>query len=793
MSTKTDTPVVILKGKSNWSVWKFRTSILLAAKGCMDVVNEEFDPEGKPKKAFDAWQKHDFEARDIIANRMEDGPVKHILLCNTAYEMWQKLLAIYEQKSEVSLYKANENFMSYKYEHKGIAHHITTIEYLANELSEAGDTVSDSMLISKVLMTLPKEYRHFVSAWGSTDKEKQTLTELTARLLIEEGMWSKPSTGSDESAALSATSDNGAKGSKYCTFCKVESHWNSECMNKSNGDPGVMECFYCKKPGHMKKDCRILKAKEEKKKKSGSANVAEAFITLALCNSETVDSDKWYLDSGASEHMTGRREWFQNFKPFQSVIKIGDGSVLMAQGIGDIRVKVHHESGWVETCILNVLFVPDLKMNLFSVSATMDKGFTLKGDKDRFYLLKNGGVYATAVRQDKLFALNFQTVCEAQANAAVGNHLMVWHQKLAHQNVNHIRKTLKDFDINFVDNKDFFCGSCMEGKQHRLPFSRSTTKSEHPCQLLHIDVAGPMEVESIGGSRYFLLIKDDYSYYRTAFFMERKSEVVEHLKIFLLEVKNVTGHAVTTIRTDNGTEEVNERLKSFLLDQGIRHEKTVPYTPEQNSKVEREMRTVVEAARTMLQAGRLGKEFWAEAVNSAIFVLNRSGTSSIPGKTPFELWCGKMPNLKFLKVFGAEAYSHIPKEKRRKWDSKSKRGIFVGYDDKTKGYRIYNPEDRKMFIARDVIFRPPEESSFPERRMEEDDKHFEFLKCEGDFSALDPVLSESTSAEAVPTSSGTADGGTPQQGGTIFVVKESGHHLKDSKIMRLVSMEMGGK
>lgn len=118
------------------------------------------------------------------------------------------------------------------------------------------------------------------------------------------------------------------------------------------------------------------------------------------------------------------------------------------------------------------------------------------------------------------------------------------------------------------------------------------------------------------------------------------------------------------------------------------------------------MRTVVEAARTMLHAKNLQKSLWAEAVNTAVHILNRSGTSPEDGRTPYELWYGKSPDLNKLRNFGNKVFSHVPKQLRKKWDAKSREGIFVGYEENTKGYRIYYPKERKVDIARDVIFKP---------------------------------------------------------------------------------------
>lgn len=90
-------------------------------------------------------------------------------------------------------------------------------------------------------------------------------------------------------------------------------------------------------------------------------------------------------------------------------------------------------------------------------------------------------------------------------------------------------------------------------------------------------------------------------------------------------------------------------------------------------------------------------------MNTAVYVINRTGRSSVKGKTPYKLWLNKRIDLNSFKVFGSKVHVHIPKEKRRKWDPKSKEGIFVGYEDNTKGYRVYFPSTGKVEIARNIV------------------------------------------------------------------------------------------
>jgi len=120
----------------------------------------------------------------------------------------------------------------------------------------------------------------------------------------------------------------------------------------------------------------------------------------------------------------------------------------------------------------------------------------------------------------------------------------------------------------------------------------------------------------------------------------------------------------------------------------------------------------------MLKSKKLPKEFWAEAVACAVYLSNRSSTRNVWGKTPQEAWSGRRPGISHLRVFGSVAHVHIPYEKRAKLDDKSGKFIFVGYDQSSRGYKLYNPENNKIVISRDVVFDEEGEWDFGPHKQE---------------------------------------------------------------------------
>lgn len=142
--------------------------------------------------------------------------------------------------------------------------------------------------------------------------------------------------------------------------------------------------------------------------------------------------------------------------------------------------------------------------------------------------------------------------------------------------------------------------------------------------MFHTDTCGKVSVESLGRKRYFLTFKDDASGYRHVYFLRDKSDVFEKFKEFERLVVNKFGRAMKVLRSDNGGEFCNGDMDRYLASRGIEHEVTAPYTPQQNGKAEREKSTIEESVRTMIQTKNLPLHLWAEGVNAAVYLLNRT-------------------------------------------------------------------------------------------------------------------------------------------------------------------------
>ena len=183
--------------------------------------------------------------------------------------------------------------------------------------------------------------------------------------------------------------------------------------------------------------------------------------------------------------------------------------------------------------------------------------------------------------------------------------------------------------------------------------------------------------------------------------LKHKSEVLQKFKEWKALVETSSGHKLKILRTDNGGGYCSKEFEEYCKREGVRHELTVPKTPEQNGVAERMNRTLVESVRSMLTDSMLPKQFWAEALSTAVYLRNRSPTKAVTGMTPFEAWTGEKPSVDHLRTFGCTAYA---KDERKKLDSKARKYILLGYGNETKGYRLYDPIQSRVIHSRDVLF-----------------------------------------------------------------------------------------
>lgn len=701
---------------TNFQLWKFQMLAVFEASGLKEVVEGTLARPAEASQTYAAWASKNAKAKCILASSMEFSQLEYLITCQTANEMWRKLSSIYEQRSAANKSILLSRFYEYKMgTNDTVMQHVAKVENLARQLNEVGEVLSDVAINTKIMMTLPGKFNPLITAWDSVAAENQTRANLIERLIKEE----QRLTIMDETAEALAATNIGKKNIKRNDKKSDSPNLNNVKIKKD------IECYFCHKRGHYARECRKRKSSRKTERdntgylnqRSSEREVSpDKYGAFVITNSNIEENvlksdiqNAWLLDSGASKHMSFQKHWFSKLNETNETVCLGDNSMCEVKGRGTIYIQKYVNGKWIDGRIDDVLYVPDLKRNLFSIGVITQKGFNLRLTSENALIYSGNDLIAYGKREkNNLYRIMFKVITKYEANVTVKNDLSLWHQRLAHINCKALRDMINKnlvTGIKLESNNTFFCECCILGKQHKLPFNKiAQTRKSKAGELIHADLCGPMPTDSVGGSKYFLLLKDDYSCYRTVFFLRHKSDTFERFKEFENAFYTKFEYRMKALRCDNGTEFCNKQLKEYLASRGIKLETSAPYVHQQNGRAEREMRTIVECARTMILAKNLSQRLWAEAVNTAVYILNRCVSSISNEKTPFELWTRQKPDLAHIRIFGSIAYAHIVKEFRKKFDAKSKKCIFVGYQGDSKNYRLYDLTSDRVITSRDVIF-----------------------------------------------------------------------------------------
>jgi transposase InsO family protein len=365
-----------------------------------------------------------------------------------------------------------------------------------------------------------------------------------------------------------------------------------------------------------------------------------------------------------------------------------------------------------EHSISNVFLVESLGYNLLSVSQLCHMGYNcLFTNIDVSVFRRSDGSLAfKGVLDNKLYLVDFlKENADLDACLIVKTNMgWLWHRHLAHVGMKNLHKLLKgDHVLGLTDicfEKDRPCAACQAGKQvGSTHHSKNVVTTSRPLELLHMDLFGPVAYLSIGGSKYGLVIVDDFSRFTWVFFLRDKSKTQGTLKRFLRRAQNEFELNVK-IRSDNESEFKNLQVEEFLEEEGIKHEFSAPYTPQQNGVVERKNMTLIDMARTMLEEYKTSERFWSEAVNTACHAINRLYLHRLLKKTFYELLTGNKPNVSYFRVFGSKCYILVKKDRHSKFAPKAVEGFLLGYDSNTKTYMVFKKSSGLVEVSSDVVF-----------------------------------------------------------------------------------------
>ncbi|RWR73399.1 Gag-protease-integrase-RT-RNaseH polyprotein [Cinnamomum micranthum f. kanehirae] len=594
----------------------------------------------------------------------------------------------------------------------GVREHILAMAHIASKLKEVDMSVSDQYIVQFIFNSLPPAFGAFKVAYNQSPTTWD-INELIARADQEERRLKAEGQMMVNFVSRSKFKSKG-KGKKG-TNAQATKTENAQATKPEKKDKGIMKkCYFCGKKGHFKKDCLKRKNWFESKGKNQTLVCFETNLT-------DVPSNTWWIDSGATIHVSGCMQGFLSSRSpndGERTITMGNRKESRVEAIGTYRLVL--DTGFILD-LHNTFFVPDISRNLISVSKLDYDGFKFGFGNRCMDVIRNNKVVGNGYLCDGLYKLKLNPMYEQSLhtqhfncgmNMGVKrmtineNSSMLWHKRLGHISKERMARLVKDGLLPNLNFTDFtVCIDCIKGKQTNTS-KKGATRSSGLLEIIHTDICGRIHIPCFTGEEYFITFIDDFSRFGYVYLIKEKSDALNAFKIFKAEVEKQLDRKIKVVRSDRGGEYYGRYTESgrnlgpfarFLQEEGIVAQYTMPGTPQQNGVAERRNRTLIEMVRSMVSDTNLPESMWGEALKMAMYILNRVPTKAVP-KTPFELWTNRKPSLNHFRVWGCPSEVRVFNPHERKLDPKTISGYFIGYPDRSKGYRFYCPNHTTRII-----------------------------------------------------------------------------------------------
>ncbi|KAL4378928.1 hypothetical protein GQ457_02G031910 [Hibiscus cannabinus] len=696
---------------------------LLGAQDAWEITHKGYEsPQDETllsQQEMDALtktKKKDQQALSLIHQCLDDSMFVKVANANTAKEAWEILqnsLQGVDKLKKVRLQVLRGEFETLRMkESESISDYYSRVVVIVNQMKRYEETIEDVRVIEKILRSLTLKFDYVVCVIESNDLDSKSIEQVIGELQAQEDRFNRRQDETIEQALKAKvylknnqeeknqkdhgrgrgrgrgrgqgrsrdygqrgygrndhedrTNNDGGSLLRNQGRSRGRGRFNNQRSNGMRYDKSKVECYSCQKLGHFSWESQNEGNNEERVNLiEDQQDVEEPTLLLALKNEENNDASTWYLDNGASNHMCGDKEAFVKLdENVKGNVSFGDSSKVQIQGKGTILISLKDDS---HSLITDVYYVPKLKSNILSLGQLLEKGYEIHM-KDRCLWLRNQYVNLIAkvsMSKNRMFVLNLKTINVKCLKASVENEAWCWHMRFGHLNFGALK---------------------MLGEKKMVSMHiRVFRKKKH------------QEQPSL--SNLFTPIRKTWVY-----FLKQKSEAFGAFKNFKALVEKESGFEIKSLRSDRGGKFTSNEFNDFCKANGIRRPLTVPRSPQQNGVVERKNRTILNMARSMLKAKNMPKEFWAEAVSCAVYLSNRSPTKNMDNVTPQEAWSGRKPSVRHIRVFGSIAYAHVPDQGRLKLDDRSSKYVFIGYDSNSKGYKVFNPNNGRIVISRDVEF-----------------------------------------------------------------------------------------
>ncbi len=720
--------IIPFSGKEeDWNRWSKTFMATATVKGYKDVLNP-IDPDEEATLEDNVLAYNDLilSCQEDISFGIIDESVSETFPDGDARLAWRNLRARFEPNTGAAKVQLKQEFHQLKLSNaeEDPDPWITSLELKRRRLRTLGATMDDDDMILHILNSLPKEYETVVELCEE-DLTRGNINLVTVKERIRARYKRLLKTNSDEQEAIALMAK--AQFKKACTVCGKIGHKGADCFTlEKNKD---------KKDAYMKKlnERRNNKGNNRhnnKGKGNGPNNrqnnqrsdeamamttIDNEMVLMTDSNHNTFHNFTWIADSGATTHMTNSLEGMYDLADAKVSVSVGDGRKMRTVKTGKWRgIAVDSEGTRKPITLSNVSYIPDLMVNLFSLTAVMDKGFLVDGNNKGITVQKQEWTMKFDRRigtpKGHVFAITMMP--EGTNEREMANVTMQYedaHKRLGHPGKNKLIGTSDRLKWTLTKQTADDCSDCLVGKAKRMKLNKqSENQSKVPGERLMIDISSVKAKSNKRVGKYWLLVVDEATSMKWSFFLKSKDAQVPLLVGFIKNLQE-QGKKVKYIRCDNAGENIS--LQQSLDNEGmnIKFEFTARETPQQNGKVERAFATLYGRMRAMMTAiewdDGMKHKFWMEAAATATkldTIMNEKGE-----KSPYQQFYNESPLFeKHLRTFGEVGIMTLKPGStiKSKLGDRGIKCLFLGYAANHAGnvYRVLNHETKMVMISRDV-------------------------------------------------------------------------------------------
>ncbi|GKA75308.1 retrovirus-related pol polyprotein from transposon TNT 1-94 [Tanacetum coccineum] len=664
------------------------------------------------ERAASQWNHNEYNCRNYILNALDD-PLTQVA-CSKKFVVGKFLN-----------FKMNDA--------KPVVKQVEELQIIVHEMEVEGMGINSNFLVGSIIEKLPQSWKNF-KLYLKHLTDDMSFEQLVLKIRVEEDnrMIEKADANSiepnanlvGESSSKSKSNhknkgkNGGGSGQKYSKDGKKD-----YTQQKNNNFKKVYHCWVCGKPGHKAKDCR------HKKEHGGGnfggnsnqanhvqspkefAGVIESFLTTNVVD--------WWYDTGCTKHICNSRRMFVSYQKVNELepMFMGNGTSSKIEGKGKVILKL---TSGKDLVLSNVLHVPNITKNLISGPILSNKGFKLVIESDKLVITKGGVYVGKGYLDEGLFKLSVVTddnvINNNNAGTSTASVYMIdpsflWHSRLGHVNFRSLQRMI-NLGMLPKCSKDKIskCEICVESK-YTSHSHKSVEKSNEILGLIHTDLCDFKATPSRGGKNYYITFIDDCSKFCYVYLINTKDEALNMFKTYKAEVENQLDKKIKILRSDRGGEYESNDFAEFCSTFGIVHQTTAPYTPQQNGVAERKNRTLKNMINSMLITSGAPHSLWGEACLAANTILNKIPHKK-SDKSPYQLWKGKQPSYKRMKVWGCLAKVQIPLPKRTKLGPKTVDCVYLGPAKNSAAYRFLVYKSNIEDISNNTIIESAEADFF---------------------------------------------------------------------------------